>query len=115
MDQPYSQTLAWYHAITLSERITLLRTTQDTMSEDVIDANIAKKRIHRWRAQPPFVTDAYFAQRLAMDSITEDELFYLLGKPAEALSDLIDIPPSWLAELDQAFFPPVASRRETSP
>ncbi|MGH9850331.1 MAG: type 2 lanthipeptide synthetase LanM family protein [Blastocatellia bacterium] len=57
----------------------------------------------RWRSQPPFATDSYFAQRLALAGVAEDEFFYLLGEPISALRDRFSAPPDWLKRLDQAF------------
>jgi len=67
----------------------------------------------RWRSQPPFATDSYFAQRLALDGVTEDELLHLLGEPAESLRDRFPAPPAWLVALDEAFTPSASSDTQT--
>lgn len=103
MNQPPLQAPIWYQAATLRERIATLRTTQRTTSNIEIDSNLARRRIDRWRSQPPFPTGSYFAQRLALDSVTEDELLHLLGEPAELLRARFPEPPAWLAAIDEAF------------
>ncbi|HEY9634724.1 MAG TPA: type 2 lanthipeptide synthetase LanM family protein [Coleofasciculaceae cyanobacterium] len=96
------QTSAWYYAITLTERIASLRAVQRTRPNVEVNSELADQRMQRWRSQPPFTNDSFFAQRLAMDGITEDELLYLLGEPIEAINDRFLTPPRWLAELGEA-------------
>jgi type 2 lantibiotic biosynthesis protein LanM len=55
-----------------------------------------------WHASSPFDKGPHFADRLAMDGITEDEFTQLLGIPAEALGGL-DMPPVWLQTLARAY------------
>jgi type 2 lantibiotic biosynthesis protein LanM len=59
--------------------------------------------MENWRLQPPFTIGSYFAQRLAMDGISEEEFLSLLGEPIESVCDRFPIPPAWLTELLQAF------------
>lgn len=109
MNSPYFQTFAWYHAITLIERIASLRVVQSTQLNVEVNAELAERRMQRWRTQLPFPADSYFSQRLAMDGITEDEWLYLLGEPIEAVHNRFPTPPTWLAELTQAFSNPPSS------
>ena len=109
MKHPCFQAPAWYHAITLTERIASLRTVQRKMLNGEMNTDLAERRMQRWRSQPPFTTGSYFAQRLAMDGISEDEFLYLLGEPIEAVHGRFPAPPAWLAELAQAFSRPAAS------
>jgi type 2 lantibiotic biosynthesis protein LanM len=103
MGHPSFQSLVWYQATTLTERIASLRQTQRTVSNIEADAELARRRMGRWRSQPPFTTDSYFAQRLALAGVAEDEFFYLLGEPISALRDRFSATPDWLKSLDQAF------------
>jgi type 2 lantibiotic biosynthesis protein LanM len=99
----YFESSTWYHAITLKERIALLRALQHTRPSVKVNTDLAERRRQRWRSQLPFATGSLFAQRLAMDGITEDNLLYLLGEPIETVSDCFSAPPAWLVELSQAF------------
>lgn len=110
MNQPYFQTSAWYHALTLTERIALVRTLQQETLNVGTNADFAECRLQRWRSQPPFTTGSYFAQRLAMDGISEDELRHLLGEPTEAIHDRFHEPTDWLAELAEAFSRPPSAK-----
>src|SRR5262245_48910445 len=103
MNHPCFQDPAWYHAITLTERIASLHTFQRTTPNGAVDAERAERRLQRWRSQAPFITDSYFAQLLAIDGISEDEFHYLLAEPIEAIRDRFPAPPTWLVELAQAF------------
>jgi hypothetical protein len=102
---------AWYHAITLTERIAALREPPRKISK--IDTDLAMRRADRWRAQAPFANHAYLAQRLVQDGITEDEWLYLLGEPIAALSARFPAPPAWLVDLAQAFACPISSNLQT--
>ena len=103
MNQLIFQDPAWYRAITLTERVASLRDIQRTMSNVEGNADLAKQWIQRWRSQPPFTTASYFAQRLAMDGIGEEELVHLFVEPIEAVHKRYPDSPAWLAELAQAF------------
>src|SRR5437764_1018276 len=95
------ESAAWYRATTLTERIASLRGGSDKQYHH---NELAKQRLQRWKEQLPFNKDsAYFAQRLAMDLLTEDDLLALLAEPVEALRARCELPPVWLAELQQAF------------
>jgi type 2 lantibiotic biosynthesis protein LanM len=95
----------WCHAVTLLERLDLLRTEQEIESE----SEVAERRMQQWRSQCPFTVDTYFAKRLARDGIAEAELRRLLGIPVHALRRHLDIESSWLAELAQAYSQSVSS------
>lgn len=103
MNQSCFQTPEWYYALALTERIALLRAIQYERPTIEVNSVLAERRMQRWRSQPPFAVDSFFAQRLAMDGITEDELFYFLGEQLKVLSDCFSTPPEWLTELAQAF------------
>jgi type 2 lantibiotic biosynthesis protein LanM len=109
MNQPCFQTPEWYHALALTECIASLRAIECSKPTIEVNSELAERRMHRWRSQPPFATDSFFAQRLAMDGITEGELLYLLGVPLETVSDCFPTPPEWLTELAQAFSRPASN------
>jgi type 2 lantibiotic biosynthesis protein LanM len=99
----------WHQAATLTERITSLSALQRMSLRGVFDADVAGRRIKRWRSQPPFVAGPYFAQRLAMDGLDEGDLLYCLGEPVEALRSRFANSEDWLAELFRAFSRPASS------
>lgn len=94
---------AWYHAMTLTERIASLPAKGDRNTNTKVDFDLAQQRMKRWRKQSPFMDNSYFNQRLDLDGITEDEFLYLLGEPIEAVKERLPIPPNWLTNLAQAF------------
>ena len=102
MNKKSFQASAWYHGVTLTERIASLKANPNKKLKVEIDTELAQRRMQRWRKQSPFTDDSYFAQRLDLDGITEDELFYLLGEPVEALQERSPKPPAWLVNLAQA-------------
>src|SRR5215212_5511483 len=102
-NHPCFQDPTWYHAVTLTERLASLRTVQTTRSHVAVAEDLAERRMQRWRSQRPFTTDSYFAQRLAIDGIAEDELLSLLGEPIETVRDRFPVPPAWLVEFAKAF------------
>lgn len=99
MSKPEIQTTDWYQAITLPERIALLK----IQSRFQINSDLAQRRIDRWKSQPPFDKDSYFEQRLATENISEVEFLRILGESIEAVRDRFPNPPTWLADLAQAF------------
>src|SRR5690349_2287541 len=84
--QTAMQSASWYQALTLAERLAVLRTDTTGIS---VEANgnldLAKRRLRKWKAQSPFERVPFFADRLALDGTTEDELCILLGMPIEIL------------------------------
>lgn len=97
----YWQSAAWYRATTLTERIVSLRGGTDKQYRH---HEIAKQRLQRWKEQIPFNQNpSCFTQRLALDSLTEDDLLALLDEPVETLRARYKEPPLWLTKLQQAF------------
>lgn len=97
---------AWYRAATLSERARSLIASGGN-SPSRFDADLAERRLSRWRSKPPFEDeDSRLAERLSADGISEDDLRILLGEPAEATRDRFEEPPGWLRELVRAFSDP---------
>ncbi|MGH2510929.1 MAG: hypothetical protein ACRDHZ_26490, partial [Ktedonobacteraceae bacterium] len=116
----------WYQATTLSERIALLQKNASIPSEQtlgrVTDAQVEKRqpsheaqpsptsaeratqRFKQWKGQLPFHrSEQSFAQRLAVEALTEEDLFTLLAQPAEAIQAAFDETPIWLTHLLSAF------------
>jgi type 2 lantibiotic biosynthesis protein LanM len=106
-----SNSLSWYEALTLTERLDSLRALRPSQTAlpctlqimPQIDAVRANRLLNRWRAQAPFDKEAVFLQRLRLDGITEDELKYLLGETVESLRERWRIPPYWLQQLSEAY------------
>jgi type 2 lantibiotic biosynthesis protein LanM len=103
MLQSFFKDPTWYQAMTLTERIASRRYANWEDVDTETNVELAQRRLRRWRLQEPFTSDLQFAQRLAMDGITEHEFLDLLGEPIEALRARFDSPPIWLAELEEAF------------
>src|SRR5947209_10674021 len=96
------QRASWYRATPLTERIVLQQKNTDS-SHTPPHSDRATQRLQRWKEQPPFDRGDYFAKRLAMDSLTEDDLLTLLDEPIEAMHTHYAPPPTWLTELLTAF------------
>lgn len=97
---------SWYHALTLAERNALRSVHADAQLPEGSLAR-GQRILDRWRAQPPFATDPYFAQRLAAWDIDADRLSALLGEPAEALRARSSQPPAWLTKVVEAYMRPL--------
>lgn len=98
----------WYKALTVSERGASLRRAHGPSL--VVDMALVERRLNRWRAQEPFSQDGFFARRLALDGLSEEELRVLLGEPVEALRERETETPAWLATLAEAFTQPAPER-----
>src|ERR1700730_4483914 len=100
----YWQKASWYRAAPLTERIASLQRNRDNHSTNTPSrSERAQQRLQRWKEQAPFDEDDYFVRRLAMDSLTEDDLLTLLDEPIEAVQARNSPPASWLIELLTAF------------
>jgi type 2 lantibiotic biosynthesis protein LanM len=103
---------AWQRAWSLTERLCRFRQIKDK-TQIPTDRELAAETLALWRASSPFDKGPYFADRLALDGITEDEFTQLLGTPAEALGGF-EMPPAWLQTLTRAYSeptsPPAAKR-----
>src|SRR4051794_32615110 len=109
MDPQCFRATALSSGLTLTERVAALRQVKSPPPLDETNRERAARRLHAWRSQPPFATGSYFAQRLATEGITEDELLSLLGGPSVA-GDGPPFPPSpWMEELERAFSGPAPS------
>src|SRR6266700_1240414 len=79
------------------------KNTEGHSSHTLHNSDRAKQRFQRWKEQPPFDKGDYFARRLAMDSLSEDDLLTLLDEPIEARQAQDAPPPTWLIELLTGF------------
>ncbi len=102
----------WYKALTLSERAAPLRRSGSTPA---VDDALAERRLNRWRGQRPFSQDGFFARRLALDGLSEDEIRILLGEPVEAIRERETEIPAWLTTLAEAFTHPAPERFPEQP
>lgn len=109
-DIPTSQSIlddpAWQRACSLTERLSRFRQIKDK-AQLPMDRELAAETLALWRASSPFDKGAYFASRLALEGITEDEFTQLLGIPAEALRG-DDLPPAWVQTLASAYYEPAS-------
>lgn len=104
MNQASLSSLDWYNALNLNERMASIRAVQENILNNVeINAGLAQRRMQKWKSQAPFATNSYFAQRLAMNGVTEEEFVYLLGEPIDILKNRFPNEPTWLVKLTQAF------------
>jgi type 2 lantibiotic biosynthesis protein LanM len=94
---------AWCQAMTLTERLALLRSDQIGINSSQTNSNLADQRCQRWRSQTPLVAESIFAKRLATNKMTSDEFLCLLGEPAEVIHQRLPHPPRWLTEIAQAY------------
>ena len=112
MKPAFFQNSVWYNALTLKERIASLRTNQKKTTNTNIDSDktLARQRLQKWKSQSPFTEESYFAQRLAMDEISEEQLLQILGEPAEAIKNRCSNVPDELIELAKTLFAPYDSQ-----
>jgi type 2 lantibiotic biosynthesis protein LanM len=115
MIQTCFQSSAWYTALSLTERLASLRSVGPKTPNHEVNVDLAGRRMQRWRAQPPFTTGSHFAQRLAADGMTEDELLHILGEPIEDVHERFPSSPAWLVGLAQAFSRPAPSNGSPEP
>jgi type 2 lantibiotic biosynthesis protein LanM len=93
---------SWYHALTLTERIEPLRNSYESAQSCPSDQlTQAMKRLEQWKNQSAFRNSDLFAERLAMDAITEQELLMLLAEPVEQLQKrfMEQDKPEWISKL----------------
>jgi type 2 lantibiotic biosynthesis protein LanM len=93
---------AWYHALTLRERLETLPVERQPIADSSIDLARAQQRMQHWKGQSPFQNAAHFDQRLAQDGMSEQDFLRLLGEPIEAVRDRTAHIPAWLQHLAAA-------------
>ncbi|HET8840546.1 MAG TPA: type 2 lanthipeptide synthetase LanM family protein, partial [Ktedonobacteraceae bacterium] len=106
IDSPIKNTAGWYRAFTLRERLAGRDTNTALNREAYQDA---VHYLHTWKEQAPFDTGSWFAERLAIDGITEDEFIRLLAESDEELQTRLPDPPAWLVTLAEAYACPASS------
>src|SRR5581483_10981236 len=94
---------SWSRAATLAERIASLRAMNSPLPNGAVDKEMAASELEGWRSQPPFAEGSYFAQRLAAQGFTEQELFDCLGETVESLHNRPAGDRSWVKKLLHAF------------
>src|SRR4051812_7678792 len=108
MDDHGIDAAGWYNATTLHERLAARRSSPAAVTAE-FDRELAARELQYWKSQEPFDRDSYFAERLALDAIGEEELLALLGEPVAAVRARFTQQPSWLREVAEAFRQPSAS------
>lgn len=106
MSLSFVEDLNWYRAATLVERLAAgpLPHTEPPTEDD-----LTRYRWQSWKAQPPFDEAAAWAQRLALDDLTELQLHHLVAEPLETLQARFPEPPAWLRDLHAALAQPITS------
>ncbi|HEY1348253.1 MAG TPA: type 2 lanthipeptide synthetase LanM family protein [Ktedonobacteraceae bacterium] len=88
----------WYRAYTLAERA-----RQNPEPERPLpNIEQARVRLLAWQAQKPFEQEAYFAQRLAQDGLSQESFLALLAREPGPGEEQRSDPPAWMAWLDEA-------------
>ncbi|MBD2166735.1 type 2 lantipeptide synthetase LanM [Calothrix membranacea FACHB-236] len=103
MNQKYFQAAAWYGAMDLKERIASFFVGENQIQNQQVNLHLAQNRMQRWRNQDPFTKKSFFAERLAMDGIDEEQFLSLLGEPIEAVQQRFPETPTWLKQIAEAF------------
>src|SRR5438270_8228627 len=96
----------WYHAMTLMERITSLRSSgEDSAFTHVAQQESAIQQLQQWQSLAPFRDAVTFADRLALDALTEQELLTILAEPIEHVQAHLSwsSPPTWVRDLFSVF------------
>lgn len=100
IDEHFCIKNSWYRAARLSERQALFQ--QQAMAPSLspqLDETIAQI-VQRWKEQRPFHEETYFAQRLALDGLTEETFKTVLAFPSDQLDESM---PAWVTILHKAF------------
>src|SRR5262245_1928489 len=109
MDPTFFNDPEWYRATTLTERAAS-QVSAPPRLQPPHDADLAGRRLRRWRSGPPLAEGPAFARRLALDGLSEERFLALLSEPIEAVRDRFPRPPDWLTELAESFSSPRWSR-----
>src|SRR5262249_8756090 len=98
--------LAWYRAVTLSERLACRPSSSEPWdaSEEAIPADIAALtyRMTSWKSQRPFDDPETFRWRLDHDRLSEPELSRLIAEPPEAIRSRVGSNVPWIATIEAA-------------
>src|SRR5438132_4103110 len=110
MSHPFD--VAWYRALTLRERAEMLRGGRLIPEDGPDSSHQARERLAAWRAQPPFVRDDWWRERLAGEILDEESLLAILAPAPEGLRRAVTDPPAWLVVLDEAYPGGAATRTD---
>lgn len=105
-EQQASYKALWYRALTLTERMAVqTEQIKESNNSTAAQHEIARRRLQRWKDQPPFTDNSYFSQRLEADTLTEENLLALLAEAEEDLQIRLAATTSfsWLLDLQRAF------------
>jgi hypothetical protein len=110
IDHDVWESAAWYRALFLTERLALPdRGSRSRVPGVAADRERAEARLATWKTQTPFRDEAVWAQRLALDALSEAGLRSLLGESAETLKARTPAAPAWLGALRSAYTRPAAA------
>ncbi len=93
----------WYRALSLEERVRLLRGDLLNISSAYSDTKTASTKLARWQSQSPFENKELFVRRLNMVGLSETEMLDLLSHPLEDFQFKAKYPPVWLRKIFDAF------------
>ena len=97
---PLLHNAAWWRAWTLVERLEFAHSRWHGDGQDKgYNADLAARKLKRWKGQHPFDQGDYFAERLEMDGLSEEELRFLLGESPTSLQFRLPKIPAWLHKL----------------
>jgi hypothetical protein len=93
----------WYRALSLAERLESRQAVSAPQTgEEADQCELAGMRMEQWNSQLAFARGVDFAERLAADNMTEDDLLALLGESAEAIQRRTPVM-SWMERLKSLF------------
>ena len=101
-------------AMTLSERVQSLRGGRADEQRAKLATEHGKRRLGKWKSQPPFDFGPLFEQRLGQAGLTESEFLELLSLRTGA-SGVPPVPPPWALEIASAFARPADERPNIYP
>ena len=93
----------WVKATTLTERTRLQCGAMLDASASAPGVERGRKRLAKWKAQPPFDSGALFQQRLDQVGLMESELLTLLGDGEGLEGNRLGEAPDWAREIERAF------------
>ena len=98
------ESLNWYKAITIKERILSLNTFRvHTPIDDEVDVKTAEQRLQCWRSQYPFNINTYFQKRLTNQGVSEEDFLKLISESTKHTQIRFSNTPHWLKQIRQAF------------
>jgi type 2 lantibiotic biosynthesis protein LanM len=92
----------WHKATTLDERTRLYRRAQAESFGRGLITERGRKRLAKWKAQPPFDAHPLLQQRFERAGLTETEVLELLSDEREASISTNGEAPNWARETERA-------------